>query len=237
MTTKKFAQGLIVTVALCLSATVGRAQNSLVYVTGGGTSMRDARSFYAAASIPFNTLYATGGAANLGIEVPLKKSKIFGLEASYGFSQNNLKVTNNNNRTSPVVKSYGVRDSRFSGDLVVHSPSTYRGARPYFVLGAEYDRYSPTSSAMTTARRSGFLLASVARLASEGDGGVNIGGGIDYKLGKKAGLRLDVRDHVTSSPTLGLPYGSTPTSLAYFPISGNAQNIVYTIGLVYHFGK
>jgi hypothetical protein len=236
MTTKKFAQGLIVTVALCLSATVGRDQNSLVYVTGGGTSIRDARSFYEA-GILYSTLYATGGAANLGIEVPLKKSKIFGFEASYGFSQSNLRLTNQN--TNPVtVKSYGLRDSRFSGDLVVHSPSTYRGARPYFVLGAEYDRYSPTSAATSLATTTGFGSAAVAKLTSEGSGGVNFGGGIDYEIGKKVSLRLDVRDHVTGSPTFGLPTSQPSTAgLAWFPATGSAHNIEYTIGIAYHFGR
>jgi hypothetical protein len=236
MTMKTFVRGLIVTVALCLSATMGRAQNSLVYVTGGGTSLRDSRSF-PEAFIPYSTAYASGGGANLGIEVPLKKSKVFGLEASYGFSQNNLKLSKTD--VSPyLVKSYGLRDSRFSADLVVHSPSTYRGARPYFVLGAEYDRYSPTSSATTLATTTGFAHASVARLASEGDGGFNFGGGIDYKLTTKVGLRLDVRDHITGSPTFGLPTSQPSTAgLAWFPATGSAHNIEYTIGIVYHFGR
>ncbi len=235
MTTKKFVQGLIVTVALCLSATVGRAQNSLVYLVGGGSSLRDARSF-PEASIPYSTAYASGYRGIGGIEVPLKKSKIFGLEGSFGYGQNNLKLSKLD--VNPVlIKSYGLRDSRVSGDLVVHSPSTYRGARPYFVLGAEYDRFSPSPSATTLATTTGFAFANVAKLASEGDGGVNFGGGIDLKMSTKLGLRLDVRDHVTSSPTLGLPYGQTPSSRAYFPISGPAHDIEYSIGLVYHFGK
>jgi hypothetical protein len=234
MTTKKFVQGLIVTVALCLSATAGRAQNSLLYLTGGATSFRDARSFLEA-YVPYTTNFATGGAGNLGIEVPLKKSKIFGLEGSYGFSQNNLRLNDLNN--SPVTtKSYGLRDNRISGDIVAHSPGTYRGARPYFVFGLEYDRYSPTSSATTLATTTGFAYAASARLASEGDGGVNFGGGIEWRGSSRLGLRLDVRDHITSSPTLGLPYGSTPTSNAFFPVSGNGANIEYTIGFVYHFG-
>jgi hypothetical protein len=236
MTTKKLVRGLIVTVALCLSATVGRAQNSLVFVTVGGTSIRDSRSFYEA-YVQYSTDYATGGTANLGIEVPLKKSKVFGVEVSYNYAQNNLRLSNLS-YTPPVVKSYGLRDSRFSLDLVAHSPSTYRGARPYLVLGAEYDRYSPSSAATTLATTTGFAYAAVAKLASQGDGGVNFGGGIDYKLGKKASLRLDVRDHITGSPTFGLPTAQPSTAgLPWFPATGSAHNIDYSIGLVYHFGK
>jgi len=234
MTVKRFLQGLIVTAAVCFIATVGRAQNSLLYVTGGGSDVHDARSFEEA-FIPYTTKFANGGGGNLGFELPLKRSKIFGLELSYGFSQNNLELTYENSPTLPVTKSFGLRDSRFGGDIVVHSPSTFRNIRPYFVVGAEYDRYSPTSAAVALANSTGFAYAPVAKLNSEGDAGVSFGGGLDYQVTERWGLRLDVRDHITSSPTLGLPYGVTPSSNAYFPISGDAHSIQYTIGIVYHF--
>jgi opacity protein-like surface antigen len=222
-------------VALCLIATVGKAQNSLVFVTGGGNKLGDARSFDEA-FIPYQSTFAAGGGGNVGLELPLKKSNIFGVEVSYGFSQNNLELTYENSPTLPVTKSYGLRDNRFGGDLVVHSPSTFRGIRPYAVVGAEYDRFSPTSAAVALANSTGFAYAPVAKLSSQGAGGVNIGGGLDYKLTEKWGVRIDVRYHITSSPTLGLPYGITPSSNAYFPISGDAHTIQYTIGIVYHFG-
>jgi len=234
MATKRCVQGLIAAVALCLAAPAGRAQNSLVFVTGGATSLRDARSFQEA-YIPYSTKYANGGGGNVGFEMPLKKSQIFGLEFSYGFSQNNLELNDLN--TNPITtKSYGLRDNRFGGGLVVHSPSTYRNARPYFVAGGEYDRYSPTSAAQSLATTTGFGYYPTAKLSSEGYGGVYFGGGIDYKLTEKVGLRLDVRYHITSSPTLGLPYAATLTSPAWYPVSGNASTIEYTIGFVYHFG-
>jgi len=235
MTVKRFLRGLIVAVALCLIATVGKAQNSLVFVTGGGNKISDARSFDEA-FIPYQSTFAAGGGGNVGLELPLKKSNIFGFEVSYGFSQNNLELTYENSPTLPVTKSYGLRDNRFSGDLVVHSPSTFRGIRPYAVVGAEYDRFSPTSAAVSLANTTGFAYAPVAKLSSQGDGGANVGGGLDYNLTEKWGVRIDVRYHITSSPTLGLPYGITPSSNAYFPISGDAHSIQYTIGIVYHFG-
>ncbi len=235
MTVKRFLRGLIVAVALCLIATVGKAQNSLVFVTGGGNKISDARSFDEA-FIPYQSTFAAGGGGNVGLELPLKKSNIFGVEVSYGFSQNNLELTYENSPTLPVTKSYGLRDNRFSGDLVVHSPSTFRGIRPYAVVGAEYDRFSPTSAAVALANSTGFAYAPVAKLSSQGAGGANIGGGLDYKLTEKWGVRIDVRYRITSSPTLGLPYGITPSSNAYFPISGDAHTIQYTIGIVYHFG-
>ncbi len=234
MTVKRIMRGLIVIAALCFSAAAGRAQTSLVYVTGGITTLGDARSFQNYL-VPYNTRYANGGGGNLGVEIPIKKSKVFGFEATYGYSQNNLRLDELD--TNPVTeKSYGLKDNRFSADIVAHSPSTFRGARPYFAFGVEYDRYSPTSSALALARTTGFGKAAAAALGSEGDGGVNFGGGIDYKVTKKVSFRLDVRGHFTSSPTFGLPYGITPSSNAYFPISGDAHLIEYTIGFVYHLG-
>jgi len=235
MTVRSFLQGLIVTVALSLAATVGEAQTSLVFVTGGGNKISDARSFDEA-FIPYQSTFAAGGGGTVGLELPLKKSNMFGVEVSYGLSQNNFELTYENSPTLPVTKSFGLRDNRFSADLVVHSPSTFRGVRPYAVVGAEYDRFSPTSAAVSLANSTGFAYAPVAKLTSQGAGGVNFGGGLDYNLTEKWGVRLDVRDHITSSPTLGLPYGITPASNAYFPVSGDAHSIQYTIGIVYHFG-
>jgi hypothetical protein len=234
MTVRRFLQGLIITVALSLAATVGEAQTSLVFVTGGGNRLSDFRSFDEA-FIPYQTTYAAGGGGNIGFELPLKHSNIFGVELSYGLSQNNLELTNENTPTLPLETSYGLRDNRFSVDLVVHSPSTFRNIRPYAVVGAEYDLYSPTSAAVALANKVGFAYAPVAKLSSQGSAGVNIGGGLDYPITEKWGARIDVRYHITSSPMLGLPYGINPSSNAYFPISGTANTIQYTIGIVYHF--
>jgi hypothetical protein len=236
MTTKKLVRGLIVTVALCLSAIGGRAQDSLVYLVGGASSLSDKRAF-SEASVNYSTGYATGGRGILGVEVPWKKSKIFGLEGSYGFGQNNLRLSNLS--FTPVeVKSYGLRDNRFSGDLVARYPGSYRGTHPYVVFGVEYDRFSPTSSASSLAKTTGFGYASVATLSSQGKVGVNFGGGIDWRGSRRFGLRLDIRDHLTGSPTFGMPTAQpSTTGLPWFPATGRASNMEYSIGIMYRFGR
>jgi hypothetical protein len=236
MTTKKFARGLIVTMALCLSAASGRAQNSRIFLIGGGSAISDTRSF-TEAYIPYSSTFATGGRAIVGLEHPLRKSKIFGIEGSVGFGQNNLKLSNLN--TTPVtITSYGLRTYRFSGDLVAHAPGGYRGIRPYGVVGAEYDVFSPTSAASTLATKQGFAFEPTAKLTSQGAGGVNFGGGLDWRGARRLGLRLDVRYHSTSAPTFGLPTSQpTTTGLPWFPNTGSARNIEYSIGIVYNFGR
>ena len=233
MTAKRVVQGLIVTAALCLSTTSVRAQGYRLFIMGADSPLTDKRTFTEAYK-NYSSAYAGGAKAIAGLEVPFYK--IFGIEGSYGFGQNNLEITNQS--TNPyTVKGYSVRNSRFSGDIVGHVPGVWRGIRAYGVAGVEYDLFSPTSAAQRLAQSQGFAFAASAKLASQGKGGFNVGGGLDYKVASKVDLRLDVRDHVFGSPTYGLPTTFSVPSAAYFPISGSAHDLEYSIGIVYRFGK
>jgi opacity protein-like surface antigen len=236
MTAKKVVQGLIITMAFCLSTTTVRAQGYRFFLLGGASSFTDQRSFSEGpnSSIPYLSRYAGGGKVIAGVEVPL--NKIFGVEGSYGFGQNNLEL-NYLIYNPVVVKGYSVRNSRFSADIVGHVPAVWRGIRAYGVLGPEFDLFAPTSSAQTTATTQGFAFATSARLVSEDHPGFNVGVGIDYQVASKVDLRIDVREHMTGSPRLGLPNAATSTSAAYFPVGGPAYDLEYSLGLVYRFGK
>ena len=239
MTAKKVVQGLIVTMALCLSTTSVRAQGYKFFIMGGDSSLTDQRSF-TERYVNYTSAYSSGGKVIVGVEAPFYK--IFGIEASYGIGPSNLEINNTSN-TYSLIKGYGVRNSRFSADIVGHVPGVWRGIRAYGVVGVEYDLFSPTSSAQTLAKTQGFACeinnkaTCSATLKSQGEGGYNVGGGLDYKVVSKVDLRLDVRDHLFGSPTYGLPSAPTTASSPYFPIGGSAHNIEYSIGLVYRFGK
>jgi hypothetical protein len=203
---------------------------------GGGSSLNDKSSF-TEGYIPYSTAYANGGRAIVGVELPLRKSRIFGVEVSYGFGQNNLKLANLSYSYTPTT-SYGLRDNRFSVDLVAHAPGSYHGVHPYAVFGVEYNDFAPTSAAQALATKIGFAFEPTAKLSSQGAGGANFGGGFDYKVTSKVDLRIDVRYHITSSPTFGLPTSEPSTAgLPWFPVTGSAHNIEYSIGFVYHFGR
>jgi opacity protein-like surface antigen len=201
---------------------------------GADSVFTDKRSF-TEGYLPYTSSYARGGKAIAGVEKSIYK--IFGIEGSYGYGQNNLEITNLN-YTSPPVTAYGVRYSRFSGDIVGRVPGAWWGIHAYGVLGLEYDLFSPTSAAQTLAKKQGFAFApSDATLSSQGKPGFNVGAGIDYKLAWKVDLRLDVRDHLFGSPTFGLPQAATTTTSPFFPVGGPAHDIEYSIGFVYRFGK
>jgi opacity protein-like surface antigen len=238
MTAKKVVQGLIVTAALCLSTTSLRAQGYRFFIMGADSPLTDKRLFSegpnGTSTIPYGSRYAGGGKVIAGVEV--RFHKIFGIEGSYGFGRNNLEITNFNYNPA-LVMGYGVRNNRFSADIVGHVPGVWRGIRAYGVAGVEYDLFSPTSSAQTLAESQGFAFAPSAKLASQGKPGFNAGAGIDYKVASKVDLRLDARYHTFGSPTYGLPQAPTSTSAAYFPVGGPAHDIEYSLGLVYRFGK
>jgi len=239
MTSKKVVQGLIVTAALCLSTTSVRAQGYRVFIMGGDSSLTDQRSF-TERYVNYTSTYAGGAKAIVGVEAPFYK--IFGIEASYGIGSDNLEI-NNLTYAYSLIKAYGVKNNRLSVDIVGHIPGVWRGIRAYGVVGVEYDIFSPTSSGQTLAKTQGFACQvkntaiCSATLSSQGEEGFNAGAGLDYKVARKVDLRLDVRDHMFSSPTYGLPSTPGTFSTAYFPISGSARDIEYSIGLVYRFGK
>ena len=239
MTTKRLLRGLIVSVAFCLITATGRAQDTRFFVMGGGSSILDNRSFYEpiANTVLYKTRYAIGGKGTAGVELPIKKSKTWSFEVAYGFGENNLKLANYNYSYYPTT-AYSQWANRINAGLVLRPNYTYRSGRPYLVAGVEYNRFSPTSGANKVAAEEGFAFEPTAKLGNDSMGGAYIGGGMDWKITSKVGLRMDVRDHVFKSPNLGLPNAQPGTpGLAWFPVTGNAQNVEYSIGLVYRFGK
>jgi opacity protein-like surface antigen len=118
---------------------------------------------------------------------------------------------------------------------VVHAPFSAHHFQPYVDGGLEYDRFSPTQSAIVSAVRNGWASTSTALINHNDKFGFSVGVGVDRKLTKRLSLRIDARDHVTSSPAFGLP--NTYNTGAIFPVKGRCDNVVYTAGFVYHLGK
>jgi outer membrane protein W len=127
----------------------------------------------------------------------------------------------------------------YAGSLsaVFHAPFSYRHFRPYAEGGVEYDRYTPTRGAIATARNHGWATVNTALLTHNDKFGMNVGVGIDRKFTKRITFRIDLRDHITSSPAFGIPPAQTEASIAIFPVKGRANNIMYTAGILYHLGK
>ncbi len=222
----KLLQALVVVVALGASATALYAQDYSVFFMGTISSLFD-KNYYNEYTTPYGSSYKTGGGITFGAEVPL--GKILGVEGSYTKVRNNLVITDYGLST-PRESGYGIHDQRLSGDLVAHAPRSFLGFKPYLAAGLEYDRFSPVGPSSDIF--SGFVNVA---LGAANKVGVNYGGGVDMKLLPYLNLRLDVRDHLTSTPTYGLP--SSSGTGPYFPVSGAAHDLEYSAGIVLHFKK
>lgn len=154
--------------------------------------------------------------------------------------RNDLVVANLYNSTVPNQEnSYGVTDQRVSVDILTHVPKTIKGLRPYLATGLEFDNFAPTSEATASANSSSPGFNGVPNTVLKGDDkvGFNVGGGMDINLTRRLAFRLDLRDHITGSPTFGLPSSSSSVYSAYYPITGLANDLEYSAGIVMRFGK
>jgi Outer membrane protein beta-barrel domain len=216
--------------AFCLYTCGAYAQGVRLFVMGAGSTLYDTNRFTVNTN-DFRSAFSSGGKVIFGGEYSF--TKILGFEGSYAYGPNDLRLTNTSNTSSPTT-GYGMRTQRVSGDLMVHSPASFLGVRPYLSGGLEFDHFGPTSGAQSLASNSGFAGFDTT-LSASNKLGLNYGGGVEWKFFPALALRFDVRDHVTGSPNFGLPNRSS--SGAFFPVSGAAHNLEYAAGIVLHFGK
>ncbi|MGO8791932.1 MAG: hypothetical protein ACLQVL_31715 [Terriglobia bacterium] len=209
-----------------------------VFVLGGGSTLVDGQYYTESGSL-FHSRFDLGYKFTVGVAVPY--GKLLTIETALTTGPNNLYVTNVNifphTMSDGSVKEYPARTYIGSLSAVVHAPFSLRHFRPYAEGGVEYDRFSPTQQAVTNARTEGFGTISTAIVTHNDKFGLNLGGGIDRKFTKRITFRIDLRDHITSSPAFGLPAQPTSDSNAIFPVKGRANNIVYTAGILFHLGK
>jgi outer membrane protein W len=231
---RKLLQGFMVVVLLGSAATMLHAQDYRVFVEGGVSTLFDKR-YYNVYGASFGSTYRTGNSFTAGAEIPVRKT--LSVEGSYSMFRNNLAVTNFFNSTTPnSVIGYGVRGQRVSLDGLAHSTKLIKGVRPYLVIGLDYNRFTPTSAGAALAQSAGFNGVPGTVLKPDNIFGWNFGGGLDISLTHIVAVRIDARDHRFASPTLGLPTATNSAFTAYFPIGGGANNIVYSAGIVIHFG-
>ena len=204
-----------------------------IFVLGGASTLVDAQYFKGAGNL-YHSRFDFGPKVTVGVAVPY--GKLLTIETAFTTGPNNLWLSNVN-----IFPHHGVEypSRTYIGSLsaVVHAPSSLFHIRPYAAGGVEYDRFSPTPAAVSTARHEGFGAVSTALITHNDKFGVSIGGGLDRRLAKRITFRIDLRDHITSSPAFGLPPVQTIDSLAVFPVKGRANNIVYSAGILFHIGK
>ena len=209
---------------ICTFNSLARGQGARVFVMAGGSFLQDDRFFSNLSLQRLQSSYASGGKLTLGGE--LSMAQILGLEGSYSYGHNNLRIRN---LDVSQTLGYGVRMQRLAINAVAHSPISLLGVRPYATAGVEYDHLGPTDRANRLAFRQGFAGQTLT-LGSSNLLGLNYGGGAEWSFFPTLALRLDLRDHVTGTPTYGL-------SSRQYRVSGAAHDTEVSVGLVFHIGK
>jgi hypothetical protein len=92
---------------------------------------------------------------------------------------------------------------------------------------------SPTQEA--TAFAGVRFLDDAATIQPSNKFGVNFGGGAEYQFGVSSfGLRADFRDHIMGVPRFSLPQAPTGAGGVFYPVSGQANNLEFSAGLVFY---
>jgi opacity protein-like surface antigen len=229
MAMRKVLEALIVAGALFVSVATARAQDYRFFLMGGGANLFDTRIFTSTAGFQYRSEYVTGGKFTIGLEVP--HGKHLGIEGSYAVGHDNLCITGLT--INPTEAGYGIWNHRVSLNLVAHARKPILRVQPYATAGVEYDRFTPTRAAVDRVTTQGFT-GTTAVLQHDNKMGVNFGGGFEWKVMGPILVRLDVRDHLTGSPTFGLK-SQTSGGQKIFSVSGLAQNLEYSAGIVFRF--
>lgn len=234
MNVRKFVQRVVIFMILGASTAVLHAQSFRFFAMGTGSMLFD-KKYYNVYGAALGSTYQIGDGYVVGGEYHLWRN--LGVEGSYARVLNTLVITNFYNSAVPNRETgYDIANQRVSLDAIAHSPRSLKGVRPYISAGVEYDRFMPTSQAMATAKGD-FNGVPNTVLSPDDKFGYNFGGGVEIKLISVVGVRVDLRDHVTGSPTFGLPAKATTGFSSYYPISGSANHVEASVGFVFQFGK
>ena len=170
-----------------------------------------------------------------GARLTVNVGKYLGLEVSYNFNVNNVRLIT---PIAPGLPTYNFGDQIHYWALNPVFNLRPRGSRvqPYLTVGVGPIDFVPTKQARDFA-----TLASTEatydsqNLRSNLQVGLNFGGGIKLHLTDHLGLRFDVRGLLSRNPTFGLP--NFNDGGIYIADRQLLHGVDATAGLVFYFGK
>ncbi len=190
---------LILSIALGMLATTSVwGQTAETGVTVGWSAFTDSNigGLGGQSGAALNELSLNNG-VRIGSRLAINSWEFLGHELSYAYQRSGLKIGG--------ADSGGMTIQNFYYNFVVHATPQGTAVRPFVTAGAGFSTFFPPGV-------SSFSGAGTTKP------GVNIGGGLKFKLSERYGIRFDVRDHITGKP-FGLPNSS-----------GNLHNVEYSAG-------
>lgn len=172
-----------------------------------------------------------------GGRVAFNMNRWAGLEVSYNFSGNNVRLVT---PIAPGLPSYNFAQQSHAVSLDPVFNLRPRGSRvqPYVTAGVGFINFVPTKQATDFATNAANnAIYQTAALRSDLEVAFNYGGGVKVHLSPHFGLRFDVRGLILpKNPTFGLP--NTPGSGGEYIVGKNLMNgLDATVGMVFYFGR
>jgi opacity protein-like surface antigen len=202
--------------------------NPRVTIYGAGAFVRGERTFVVGGDT-FRTQFVDGG--RLLARASLDLTSHWTVEADYGFGRSNFRV--NELSGTPQQRDFGVRVNDISFNLIRFFTSSDSRFRPYLGAGLGWLRYSPTDAAKASAQTNAFIDEPAAIQASN-KFSFPVGGGVELRLNRWLGTRIDVRDHINGIPRFGVPQTSSGTGGDFFPVDGIVHNLDLSGGVVFY---
>ena len=126
----------------------------------------------------------------------------FGLEESFSYSANNLKILNP--VTIGVPTEFGMGQYSFALNPVFYVTGLNRPVRPYLTAGVGVAYFHPTDDAVRLAQSTPNAFGSPATFSSEAKLQFNYGGGVRWKVTRHVGFFIEGRGLLSKNPSLGL---------------------------------
>jgi opacity protein-like surface antigen len=175
-----------------------------------------------------------GGSA--GGRVAFNMTRYLGLELSYNFSGNNVRLVQ---PIAPGLPSYdfGQQSHAVSLDPVFNFRPRGSRIQPYVTAGVGFINFVPTKQAIDFATNpANNAIYHTANLRNDLEVAFNYGGGVKFHVSPHFGLRFDLRGLILpKNPTFGLP--SFPTGGEYIVGKNLLSGLDATVGLVFYFGS
>ena len=140
-----------------------------------------------------------------------------GGEARYTYRSDDLQVKSGGTKATAAGQSHAIHY-----DLLLHAAPTKSPIRPFVAIGAGVKIYRGTGTEPAFQPLSNLVLLTHTR---EAQPLISAGGGVKFAAGKRALIRLDLRDYMTPIPT------SLLTAAPGAKISGWMHDFVFLVGV------
>lgn len=204
---------------------VAQEGNPRVIPFGGGSSLKRERSFTVGGDAK-RTSFARGGKFRVRGKVDLTSH--WAVEGASSYGRNNLRVFDLG--TTTRERAFGTRVHQVVDNPLYLFAGSKSNFRPFLTAGAGLIRYSPTDKARGAPAIN--FSDKPATISRSSNTQFSYGRGVETKVGRWFGLRLDLRDHVSGIPRFGVPRTPAAGVTDFFSVSGSVHDVEASAGFV-----